>query len=112
MGTAGAAIGTLVARIIECIVLICYIAKKEKILKMRPKDYLKTDKVLRKDYVKQTAPIAAIQGLWGLNTAMQTVILGQMTSVAIAANSVASTLFMLVKAIPVGAASTSSAAPL
>ena len=108
MGTAGAAIGTLVARIVECIVLICYVAKKEKILKIRPQDYLKSDKVLRRDYLKLTAPIAVIQGLWGLNTAMQTVILGHMTSAAIAANSVASTLFLLVKSIPSGAASTAS----
>lgn len=108
MGTAGAAIGTLAARIIECAVLICYIAKKEKILKIRPQDYLKSDRVLRRDYLKLTTPMAVIQGLWGLNTAMQTVILGHMTSAAIAANSVASTLFLLVKSIPVGAASTAS----
>lgn len=108
LGVAGAAIGTLVARIVECTVLICYIAKKEKVLNIRPKDYLKSDRVLRRDYLKITAPMALIQGLWGLNTAMQTVILGHMTSAAIAANSVASTLFLLVKSIPVGAASTAS----
>ena len=49
-----------------------------------------------------------VQGLWGLNTAMQTVILGHMTAGAIAANSAASTLFMLVKSTAVGAASTAS----
>lgn len=108
LGTAGAAIGTLAARMIECIVLIVFVAKKEKILKIRLNDYLKTDRLLQKDYLKLTAPIATIQGLWGLNTAMQTVILGHMTSAAIAANSVASTLFLLVKSIPVGAASTAS----
>ena len=108
LGTAGAAIGTLAARIVETAVLICYIAKKEKILHLRPKDYLKTDRLLRRDYLKITMPIAVVQGLWGLNTAMQTVILGHMTSAAIAANSVASTLFLLVKSIPVGAASTTS----
>lgn len=49
-----------------------------------------------------------VQGLWGLNTALQTVILGHMTAAAIAANSVASTLFMMVKSMAVGAASTAS----
>ena len=44
-----------------------------------------------------------VSGLWGLNTAMQTVILGHMTPEAIAANSAASTLFLLVKAMPSGA---------
>ena len=108
LGVAGAAIGTLTARIVECVVLIIYIARKEKVLNIRPKDYLKSDRILFRDYAKLTAPMALIQGLWGLNTAMQTVILGHMTSAAIAANSVASTLFLLVKSIPVGAASTAS----
>ena len=108
LGVAGAAIGTLVARIVECIVLICYVRKKEKNLRIRLKDYLKFDKVLCVDYIKITAPMPLVQGLWGLNTAMQTVILGHMTAAAIAANSVASTLFLLVKSIPVGAASTAS----
>ncbi|WP_418430158.1 MATE family efflux transporter, partial [Blautia sp.] len=39
MGTAGAAVGTLTARIAECAVLILYIAKKEKNLNLRLKDY-------------------------------------------------------------------------
>lgn len=108
LGVTGAAIGTLTARVIECAVLIWYVLKKEQRLKLRPKDYLQSDRVLRMDYLKLTAPIALIQGLWGLNTAMQTVILGHMTSAAIAANSVASTLFLLVKSIPIGAASTAS----
>lgn len=50
----------------------------------------------------------AAQGLWGLNTALQTVILGHMTAIAIAANSIASTLFLLVKSSAVGAASAAS----
>ena len=49
-----------------------------------------------------------VQGLWGLNTALQTVILGHMTAAAIAANSAASTLFLMVKSTAVGAASTAS----
>ncbi len=108
LGAAGAAIGTLTARIVESIVLILYIARKEKILRLRISDYLKSDRVLCRDYLKVTAPMIVVQGLWGLNMAMQTVILGHMTSAAIAANSASSTLFSLVKAIPVGAASAAS----
>ena len=47
-------------------------------------------------------------GLWGVNTALQTVILGHMTAAAIAANSVASTLYMLIKSTAIGASSTAS----
>ena len=108
MGTAGAAVGTLTARIAECAVLILYIAKKEKNLNLRLKDYLSFDKVLCRDYFKITAPMVVVQSLWGVNTALQTVILGHMTSAAIAANSAASTLFLMVKSTAVGAASTAS----
>lgn len=108
LGARGAAIGTLIARITECIVLIVYIVKKEHNLNLRFKDYLQFDKVLAKDYFKVTSPMLVVQGLWGINTALQTAILGHMTSAAIAAQSAASTLFLLVKSTAVGAASTAS----
>ncbi|MEZ3485607.1 MAG: polysaccharide biosynthesis C-terminal domain-containing protein [Lachnospiraceae bacterium] len=138
LGAAGAAIGTLTARAAECGVLICYIyilSKKPKLhqecnvlnrdgntdadgqmnkpanfvkLRLSLRDYLQFDKALAKDYLRITAPMLLVQGLWGLNTALQTVILGHMTAAAIAANSAASTLFLMVKSTAVGAASTAS----
>lgn len=108
LGVTGAAVGTLTARIAECAVLIFYIRKKEKKLHLTMKDYFHTDRQLTQDYYRICLPMLVVQGLWGLNTALQTVILGHMTSAAIAANSAASTLFLLVKSTAVGAASTAS----
>lgn len=108
MGAAGAAIGTLAARVTELTVLIIYIIKKEKQLHLSVRSYLQHDRVLSGDYFRVTAPMLVVQGLWGVNTALQTVILGHMTAAAIAANSVASTIFMMVKSMAVGAASTAS----
>lgn len=108
MGVRGAAVGTLIARMIECAVLIAYIAKKDKNLNLKLKDYLQFDRVLAKDYFKVTAPMLFVQGLWGVNTALQTVILGHMKATAIAANSVSSTLFLMVKSTAVGASSAAS----
>ncbi|MCI6466162.1 MAG: MATE family efflux transporter [Faecalicatena sp.] len=108
MGAAGAAVGTLAARILECSILIYYMWKKETSLHMKWKDYLQFDRVLFRDYMKLTSPMLVVQSLWGINTALQTAILGHMTAAAIAANSAASTLFMLVKSTAVGAASTAS----
>ena len=65
-------------------------------------------RVLAKDYFKVTLPVLVVQALWGLNTALQTVILGHMTAAAIAANSAASTLFLLVKSMAVGASAAAS----
>lgn len=108
MGAAGAAIGTLAARMTELVVLIIYTIKKEKQLHLSIRSYLQHDRVLSGDYFRVTAPMLVVQGLWGVNTALQTVILGHMTAAAIAANSVASTIFMMVKSMAVGAASTAS----
>ena len=105
MGVRGAAIGTLTARIIEVLILLCYLYKKEKKLHLHIRDFCQMDAVMAGDYLKVTWPIAVVAGLWGVNTALQTVILGHMTSAAIAANSAASNLFLMVKSTAVGAAS-------
>lgn len=105
LGVQGAAIGTLLARMTESAALIFYIWKREQKLKLRFRDFLQFDWKLLKKYYRLTAPMLVVQGLWGLNTALQTVILGHMTAAAIAANSAASTLFLMVKSASVGAAS-------
>lgn len=105
MGVRGAAIGTLTARIMEVLILVYYLYKKETKLHLHIRDFLQVDSVMAGDYLKVTLPIAAVSGLWGVNTALQTVILGHMTSAAIAANSAASNLFLMVKSTAVGAAS-------
>ena len=103
MGIAGAAVGTLTARILETAAAVWFLLRREKRLRIVPSDLVRTDRLLRADYLKITAPMMVVSGLWGLNTALQTVILGHMTARAIAANSAASNLFLLVKSMPVGA---------
>lgn len=107
MGIRGAAIGTLTARVIEMIVCVIYVWKKNK-LELHFSDYLCSDVGLRKDYLKIMLPMLVINSLWGFNNAAQTMILGHMTSRAIAANSVSTTLFLMVKCMAVGVASTAS----
>lgn len=108
LGVRGAAIGTLTARILECAVLLVYIHKKETLLRFRPRDLLVFDAGLRRDYFRSAAPMMFVQGLWGLNTALQTVVLGHMKAAAMAAGSVSSTLFLVVKSIAVGSSATAS----
>lgn len=105
LGVQGAAIGTLLARMAESAALVFYIWKREQKLKIRFRDFLQFDWKLLKRYYRLTVPMLVVQGLWGVNTALQTVILGHMTAAAIAANSAASTLFLMVKSASVGAAS-------
>ena len=107
MGAAGAAIGTLIARIVEVVILVIFIARQEKILLLKLKDYFgRHNRELFKDYVKLSLPMLFLNSLWGLNNAAQTAILGHMTARAIAANSVTSTLFLIVKSFSYGSAQT------
>lgn len=108
LGIQGAAVGTLAARVMEVIVLLTFIWKKETHLRLRLADYFHIDKTMCRDYFKITLPMLICQGLWGVNTALQTVILGHMTAIAIAANSAASTLFLLIKSVSVGASASAS----
>ena len=108
LGVTGAAISTLTARILECAVLIGYIVQKEKYLRLKLADFMQRDQTLLKDYLKVLMPLLVFSVLWGINTAMQTVVLGHMNSAAIAANSAASNLYLVVKSAAVGAASAAS----
>lgn len=109
LGVVGAAIGTLVARIIEMTVVILYMAKKEKHIHFSRTDLVsRVDAGLRTDYIKVILPMVFINALWGFNNAVQNAILGHMTARAIAANSVATTLFLMVKSTGQGSASTAS----
>ncbi len=108
LGISGAAVGTLTARILEVFALLLFIRRKEKRLDLKLRDYLNFDRTLLKDYVRLMAPLLFVNSMWGFNNAMQNAILGHMTARAIAANSVASTLFLLVKSGAQGAAGTAS----
>ena len=108
MGAAGAAVGTLIARIVEFIVLLFFVKVREKKLHLHVKDFFLRDRVLTRDVLRLAIPSMFISGMWGLNIAMQTVILGHMDASAIAANSISSTLFMVLKAAAMGAAAASA----
>lgn len=103
LGVKGAAIGTLTARIIELVIVFVYLACKDKKLCLRLRDCLHTDRALLRDYIRVCLPIIMVAGMWGASTGLQTVILGHMNANAIAANSVASTLFLILKVASVGA---------
>ena len=108
LGVRGAAIGTLAARIIEFIIVAVFIFKSDNDLDIHPADYLHVDRRMLKDYLRVSSPIVFAAMVWGLNNALQTVILGHMDKSAIAAQSISSTLFLLLKVASVGAASAAS----
>ncbi len=105
MGVTGAAIGTLTARIVELVIVILYLFLADKKLKLKPYNFIKLDGSFFKDYAKTSVNFIATAALFGIATAMQTVILGHMQDSAIAANSIANALYQLLKVAFVGASS-------
>jgi putative MATE family efflux protein len=108
MGIKGAAIGTLIARILELLVVVIYIAKFDKKLNLFSKGLFVPNKELRKDYTKVYIPIFCAQVLWGISVPMQSAILGHLSDDAIAANSVATTFYQYLKVIVLAMSSTSA----
>ncbi|MBS5522646.1 MAG: MATE family efflux transporter [Clostridiales bacterium] len=108
MGVRGAAVGTLVARILEFIIVLVYLIKFDKKLHLFAGGLFKRNRGLRKDYTKVTVPIMLSQVLWGVSVPMQTAILGHLSADAIAANSVATTFYQYLKVIVIAMSSTSS----
>ena len=108
MGARGAAVGTLTARVVECVIVAVYLFTRDNGLDIHPADYLHIDREMFRDYMRVSLPILGGSGIWGVSNAIQTVILGHMDSSAIAAQSISSTLFQLLKVTSVGAASAAS----
>ena len=108
MGVRGAAIGTLIARIVEFVIVARHLFRKEKSLAMKPRDYLSIDRAMLRDFVRVGTPVIITAGLWGVSNALQTVILGHLSDSAIAAQSISNTVFLLLKVTAVGAASAAS----
>ncbi len=110
LGVTGAAIATLSARIAELVIVLIYILCLDKKLSWKLKDFFRLDKLLAKDYFKLVRSFLITSLLFGGAVMLQTVILGHMDSgdaagSAIAANSIASTLYQMLKVAIVGASS-------
>lgn len=108
LGTTGAAIATLSARVAELIIVVVYAFRIDKKLRWRIRDLFQWDKLLIKDYFKLCRSFLLTSLIFGSSILLQTVILGHMNDSAIAANSVASTLFQMLKVASIGASSAAS----
>ncbi len=108
LGTTGAAIATLSARVAELIIVVVYAFRIDKKLRWRVRDLFQWDKLLIKDYFKLCRSFLLTSLIFGSSILLQTVILGHMNDSAIAANSVASTLFQMLKVASIGASSAAS----
>lgn len=104
MGIRGAALGTLIARIFEFILIIVYVAVIDKKIKFSIKYIIKRDSVLIKDFLKYSFPVVANELAWGAAISMQAAILGKLSNQILAANSISMVLQQLATIVSMGIA--------
>jgi putative MATE family efflux protein len=83
MGLLGAALGTLIARILETAVMCFYFVKYEKHIRVKP-DFAKVKKLFP-DFIKYSGPVILNEAVWGVGASMHSAIFGRMGETVIAA---------------------------
>ena len=104
MGARGAAVATLIARVIELGIVLIYLFFIDKKLRFKFKELFIGSKQLFQDYLRAGLPIILSNASWGVAMALQTAILGHMQG-ALPANSIASTVYQIISVLAYGAAS-------
>ena len=108
LGARGAAIATLAARITELAVVSFYMFRMDKNLRMTPGTLFRARFDNLRLYMKVCVPSVIAGFSFGSSNAVQAMILGHMSSSALSANSIATTLYQLVKVMAVGASTAAS----
>ena len=96
MGVRGAAVATLISRIMAMCVSIGYVFFVDKKLRFGWRDLLHTDGQLLRDFVRYGLPIIGGQVVWAVNSLANTKILGYYSAGVIAAASITGMLHNLV----------------
>lgn len=88
MGIRGAAIATLVARILEFIIVLFYSKFMNRDIRFHIKNLIPRDKLLLKDFIIYSLPVMINELVWGSGTSAIAAIIGHLGKEAVAANSV------------------------
>lgn len=92
LGIRGAAIATLIARMVETTVMIVYVFRIDQILGLKLSDLKYSDKTLMKDFLRNGLPIVGGNVVWSVNLMVSTAILGRFNAGVTTAASVANTM--------------------
>ena len=108
MGIKGAAIGTLISRIAELLILLFYVAKMDTKIRLFSSSLFSGSREQVRSFLKVGIPIMITSLLWAVSVPMQTALLGHLSSDAIAANSVSSTFYQYLKVVVIALSSASA----
>ena len=95
MGVRGAALATLISRIIESVVMTVYVCRTDKKLFFRFNSFFLNGEGLFRDMLRCGAPIMGAWIVWAVNNLAQTAIMGRVGTEAVSAVSIANNLSQL-----------------
>ena len=104
LGTAGAALGTTLARVTEFIIILIYNKKFNDILNIRLNLLAVKDRQLTRDFIRYASPVIMNELAWGCGMAMLSAMMGHLGSAAVAAHSVTQTSRQLAMVVSMGLA--------
>lgn len=108
LGIRGAAIGTLIARLIELGIVFYYNSKNHHFVSIKWKYIKSLDPILKKDFLKYSSPTMMNELLWASGTATGVAILGRLGNSIVAANSITSVVRQLAMVFAFGLANTAA----
>ena len=88
MGVAGAAVGTLVARVFEFIIICGYLFVRDKEIGYRIKDLFKSVGALWKEYIRISIPVLISDGILALGNNSVAMVIGRLGESFVAANAI------------------------
>ncbi|NLB29364.1 MAG: MATE family efflux transporter [Clostridiales bacterium] len=81
LGVEGAALGTLLARVLELLIVVCYLVfYRKKPFKLELRYILRPGATIFRDYLKYSAPVMLNETLWGLGASIYPIIYGHMAA--------------------------------
>ncbi len=92
LGIAGAAIATVISRIVETLVMWIYVTRIDRKLQLRLKELLVSDPILRRDFIRYGLPLIGGNIVWSVNMMANSAILGRFSASVITAASIANTM--------------------
>ncbi|NLM77413.1 MAG: MATE family efflux transporter [Ruminococcaceae bacterium] len=104
LGVRGAAIATLLARIIEVVLLISVIYGRKLLLAARLREMLSFDLPFCKRYLRTTLPVVLNESLWAVGVTLYTVVYARMGTHVVASINIASTVERLAMVVFFGIA--------
>lgn len=108
LGVKGAAIGTVIARITEFLMVLIFMISYENKIMLRFKHLIRVDKIILKDFRSNCTPVLFNELLWSTGSTMIAIIIGRLGREVVAANSINIIAFQFVTIFAFGLSSAAS----